>query len=160
MKDALGSIDPKLPVEEIALVSDIYARMFARERFMLALMGGFAAVALALTAAGIFAVLSQVVAQRTREIGIRVALGASPADVFSLVLSRGMALTAVGVVVGLAGAFALTRFLRGLMYEVSPYDAGSFAGVTALLAVVAFLACWIPTRAAMRVQPAVALRVE
>jgi putative ABC transport system permease protein len=160
MKEALRAIDPKQPIEELELVEDLYARMFARERFVLVLMGVFAFVALTLTAAGIFAVLSQIVAQRTREIGIRVALGARPADVFTLVLSRGMMLTTFGIALGLAGAFVLTRFLTSLMYEVSPYDPASFALVTALLAVVAFLACWIPMRTAMRVHPAVALRVE
>jgi putative ABC transport system permease protein len=113
-----------------------------------------------LAAAGIFAVLSQLVSQRTREIGVRVALGASPRDVFQLIVSRGMILTLGGVAIGLAGGVAVSRVLTTLLYEISPYDPASFAMVSVLLVGVAFVACWLPTRRAMRIEPAVALRVE
>ena len=160
VKEAIWAMDRSQPVERVRLVTDMYAATFARQRFVLLLMTAFAIVALTLTAAGVFAVLSQAVSQRTREIGIRVALGARPADVMRLVLSRGMLLTAVGAAIGLAGAFSLTRFLDALLFEVEPYDPLSFTGVTLLLAVVALMACWLPTRTAMRVQPATALRAE
>ena len=160
IKEQIWSIDRNQPVEKVALVADTYGEMFAKQRFVLILMGAFALVALVLTAAGIFGVLSQVVAQRTREIGIRVALGAGPRDVMQLVVSRGMLLAAIGTVAGLGGALALVKTLRALLYGVEPTDPVSFGVVTLLLLAVALLACWLPTRAAMGVHPAVALRME
>jgi putative ABC transport system permease protein len=160
IKQQIWSIDPNQPIERVALVSDTYAEMFAKERFVLMLMGAFALVALVLTAAGIFGVLSQAVAQRTREIGIRMALGARPSDVMKLVVSRGMVLTGTGAALGIAAALALVKTLRTLLYGVEPTDPASFAVVTVLLLAVALIACWLPTRAAMRVHPAVALRTE
>jgi predicted permease len=160
IKQQIWSIDPNQPVEKVTLVADSYAEMFAKQRFVLMLMGAFALVALVLTAAGIFGVLSQAVAQRTREIGIRMALGARPADVMKLVVSRGMILTGAGAVLGIGAALALVKTLRTLLYGVEPTDPISFAAVTVLLLAVALIACWLPTRAAMRVHPAVALRTE
>ncbi len=160
IKQQIWSIDPNQPIEKVALVADTYAEMFAKERFVLMLMGAFALVALVLTAAGIFGVLSQAVAQRTREIGIRMALGARPSDVMKLVVSRGMVLTGTGAALGIAAALALVKTLRTLLYGVEPTDPASFAVVTVLLLAVALIACWLPTRAAMRVHPAVALRTE
>ena len=123
-------------------------------------MGAFAAVALVLTAAGLYGVLSQLVAQRTREIGIRMALGARPADVMRLVVSRGMALAGIGAALGIGGALGLVKTISALLYGIRPPDPATFAAVTALLLGVALAACWLPTRAAMRVDPAVALRTE
>ena len=123
-------------------------------------MSVFGAIAIALTAAGIFGVLSQLVARRTREIGVRMALGARAADIVRLIVSRGVVLLAIGTICGLAGAAALTRYLEALLFQVRPVDPVSFIVVTLLLAVIALLACWLPTRRAMRVDPAVALRVE
>ncbi len=160
IKQQIWAIDPNQPIEKVALVADTYADMFAQQRFVLMLMGAFALVSLVLTAAGIFGVLSQAVAQRTREIGIRVALGARPAEVMRLVVSRGMVLAGVGAAVGIGAALALVRTLRTLLYGVEPTDPASFAAVTILLLAVALIACWLPTRAAMRVHPAVALRSE
>lgn len=160
IKQQIWSIDPNQPVEKVALIADTYAEMFAKQRFVLMLMGAFALVALVLTAAGIFGVLSQAVAQRTREIGIRMALGARPADVMKLVVSRGMVLTGVGALLGIGAALALVKTLRTLLYGVEPTDPVSFAAVTVLLLAVALIACWLPTRAAMKVHPAVALRTE
>jgi putative ABC transport system permease protein len=105
-------------------------------------------------------VLSHTVARRTQEIGIRVALGATRRDVLRLVMTRAMAFASIGVLLGLAGAAALTRTLTALLYEVSPYDPLSFAGVALGLLAVAAAACWAPTRRAMAVDPAVALRAE
>ncbi len=158
IKEQIWSVDPNQPVERVALVADTYAEMFGKQRFVLMLMGAFAVLALVLTAAGIFGVLSQAVAQRTREIGIRMALGARPADVMKLVVSRGMLLTGAGVMLGVGGALLLVKTVSALLYEVSPTDPVSFTMVIVLLAAVAVLACWLPTRAAMRVHPAVALR--
>ena len=158
IKEQIWSIDPNQPVERVALVADTYAEMFGKQRFVLLLMGAFAFLALLLTAAGIFGVLSQAVAQRTREIGIRMALGARPEDVLELVVSRAMLLTAAGAALGVGGALLLVKTVSALLYGVSPTDPVSFAIVILLLAAVALVACWLPTRAAMRVDPAVALR--
>lgn len=160
IKQAIWSIDPQQPVEKTTLVADSYAAMFAKQRFVLVVMGSFALVALVLTAAGIFGVLSQVVARRSREIGIRMALGARPGDVMRLVVSRGIMLAAIGAALGIAGALALVRTVSALLYGVTATDPVSFASVTLLLLVVALIACWLPTRAAMRVDPAVALRTD
>jgi predicted permease len=153
-------LDPNQPIERLALVQDLYAEAFARQRFVLLVLGSFAAIALILTAAGIFGVLSHAVAERTREIGIRMALGASPRHVLCLFLSRGMTLAIVGAVLGLGGALVLSRALQTLLFEVGPSDPLSFVGVAVALITVALAACWFPTRAATHVHPAVALRVE
>ena len=160
VKAQVWALDKKQPLEKPTLGEDLYADAFSRQRFVMLLMNVFAVIALLLAAAGIFAVLSQTVSQRTREIGVRVALGATPGDVFTLIVSRGMLLTFAGVGVGLAGAAALSRVLTSLLFEISPYDPASFAAVSMLLVAVALLACWLPTRRAMRVEPAVGLRVE
>jgi hypothetical protein len=160
VKEAIWAVDPNQPVERIALVADSYAEMFAKQRFVMVLMAAFAGLALVLTAAGIFGVLSQAVAQRRREIGIRVAVGATPADVMRLVISKGMLLTTIGLVLGVGTAAALVRTLQALLFEVDPTDPASFAVVSMLLLVVGLAACWIPARSALRVHPASALRAE
>ena len=160
IKRQIAALDPNQPVERVALVSDTYAEAFGRQRFVLTLMGAFSAIALALTAAGIFGVLSQIVMRRTREIGIRMALGARPADVLRQILSRGLALAAGGAAIGLGSALWLTRVLRSLLFGVSPTDPLTFASVGAFLVAVALLACWLPARTAMRIEPASALRVD
>jgi putative ABC transport system permease protein len=160
IKRQVWALDPNQPIEKIALVDDTYAEAFARQRFLLLLMSAFSAIALALTAAGLVGVLSQLVMRRTREIGVRMALGARPGDVLRLVLSQGLAMTLIGVVAGLAAALWLTRVLRTLLFGITPTDPLSFAVVGAFLAVVAAIACWVPARSAMRIDPAVALRVD
>jgi putative ABC transport system permease protein len=160
LKAQVWAVDKNLPVENLRRVADAWDDAFGRQRFALQLMAVFATIAVVLAAAGIFAVVSQSVSQRTREIGVRVALGATRRDVFHLIVARGMGLTAMGVGIGVAGATALTRLLESLLFEVSPHDPGSFASMTVVLIAVAFLACWLPTRRAMRVDPSVALRVE
>ena len=160
IKRAIWAVDPKQPVERIALVSDLYGDAFGRQRFVLMLMSAFSIVALGLTAAGIFGVLSQIVMRRTREIGIRMVLGARPSDVMRQVLRSGLALSLLGAAIGIAAALALSRVLRTLLFGVTPWDPVSFAVVTAFLVAVAVAACWLPARSAMRIEPAVALRVE
>jgi ABC-type antimicrobial peptide transport system permease subunit len=123
-------------------------------------LGLFAAVALLLAAVGVHGVLSYTVAQRTPEIGIRVALGADPRAVWSLVLGQGAVLTILGVTIGLAGALALTRFLGSMLYGVSAHDPVTFVAVAAVLAAVATIATWLPARRAARVDPMIALRSE
>jgi predicted permease len=160
IKRQIWAVDSHQAIDRVALVSDTYAAAFGRQRFVLRLMTVFSLIALGLTAAGIFGVLSQVVTRRTREIGIRMALGARPADVLGQILRGGLALAALGAAVGCAAAFGLTRVLRTLLFGVSPTDPVSFAAVAFLLVVVALVACWWPARAAMKVEPAVALRVD
>jgi predicted permease len=160
IKRAIWAVDAKQPVERVALVADTYAEAFGRQRFVLLLMSIFSFIAVALTAAGIFGVLSQIVLRRTREIGIRMALGARPSDVLGQILSRGLALALAGAVIGLAAAVGLSRVLDALLFGVSPTDSLSFAAVGAFLVAVALLSCWFPARAATRIEPATALRVD
>ena len=160
IKRQVWAVDSHQAIDRVALVSDTYAEAFGRQRFVLRLMTVFSLIALGLTAAGIFGVLSQVVARRTREIGIRMALGARPGDVLGHILRGGLALAALGAAAGCAAAFGLTRVLRTLLFGVSPTDPVSFGAVAFLLVLVALIACWWPARAAMRVEPAMALRVE
>jgi ABC-type antimicrobial peptide transport system permease subunit len=136
------------------------SRQTANSRFTAWLMGIFAASALLLAMIGIYGVMSYAVARRAQEIGVRVALGAASSDVLRLVVGRGMTLTAAGLLLGLAGALALTRVLSTLLYGVTPRDALSFAAAAILLALVALLACLIPASRAARIHPAVALRNE
>jgi putative ABC transport system permease protein len=132
----------------------------AQRRFAMLLLGIFAAVALILAAVGIYGALSYTVAQRTHEIGLRMALGAKRTDLVGMVLRQGLALTVFGLLIGLAGAFAGTRVLKSLLFEISALDPATFVGVPVLLASVALLACYIPARRATKVDPIVALRCE
>jgi putative ABC transport system permease protein len=153
-------LDPDLPIVWMRTQDDIVARSVARPRFMMTLLGVFAGVALVLAAVGVYGVMSHGVAQRTGEVGIRVALGAASRDVVRLVVRQGMGLALVGVGIGLAAAFAATRVLTGFLFEVSPTDPWTFGGVSLVVAAVALLACYVPARRASRVDPIVALRTE
>ena len=160
LEQAVWSIDPALPVQRIESLRDRWNRTFAPQFLVVSVMTLFSLVAVVLAAAGLFAVISYGIARRTHEIGIRIALGATRTDIFRLVMSRGLALAAFGVVIGLAGAAAVSRTLTALLYEVGPYDVSSFVGVAGGLLAVAAAACWLPTRRAMAIDPATALRAE
>ena len=148
------------PVFNVATMDQIIEASQARRRFAMLLLGGFAAIALALAGIGIYGVISYSVAQRRHEIGIRMALGAMRSDVVAMIVRQGLALCLAGVGIGLAAALALTRLLATLLYGVNPADVVTFSAVTAILAVVALLASYIPARRATRVDPMVALRYE
>lgn len=160
VKRLLWSRDPDQPVLDVTPASELMGETIRRERFMLTLMTLFSAVSLALASAGIFGALAYVVSQRSNEIGVRMALGASSAHVLRLVVGHGVCLAAIGTLLGVTGAFAVTRVLAGLLYEVDPRDPASFISIPLLVLIVAVLASWIPTARALRVDPASALRVE
>jgi putative ABC transport system permease protein len=158
-REQVKAIDKDLPVT-VTTMDQIFADSVAGQRFNTSLLGVFASVALALAMIGVFGVINYSVAQRTHELGIRLALGAQRSDVFKLVVGQGLMLALTGVVLGAAGAWALTRWIAGLLYGVSPTDGPTFMIVSLLVTVVAFLACYLPARRATRVDPLVALRYE
>jgi predicted permease len=154
------AMDPNVAVYDVKTMDGRVAESLARRRFAMFALGLFAAVAAILAAIGIYGVMSYTVAQRTREIGIRVALGANTADVIRLMVSQGMTLAAIGVGIGLVAAVAVTRIMASLLFAVSATDPATFAVIALVLAGVALLACYIPARRATRVDPMVALRCE
>jgi putative ABC transport system permease protein len=160
IRQAVQSIDKNLPVTDFQSFPDVLGASVAQDRFRTLLMASFSAIALLLAAVGIFGVISYSASQRTREIGIRMALGAERGDVLRMVVGQGLRLALIGVAVGVAGALALTRFLSSMLYGVTPTDPITFIGVSLILIAVALVACYIPARRAAKVDPMVALRYE
>ena len=160
VRGAALAIDKNLPAYDIKTMGDVLAASVANNRLVVLLFGVFALFALLLASIGIYGVIAYSVAQRTHEIGIRLALGAQTTDVLRLIVTQGMTLALIGVSVGVAGSLAATRVMRSLLYGVSATDPLIFIGVSLLLTVVALLACFIPARQAMKVDPMVALRYE
>jgi len=160
VRGAVRAIDPNQPLADVRTMDSYLGDSVARRRFNAALLAGFAAVALLLAAVGLYGVMSYAVVQHTRELGIRMALGASTRAVLHGVLRQALVLAAIGVVVGVAGALTLTRVLSGLLYEVSATDPAVFAAIALLLTAVTLLASYIPARRATQVDPMVALRSE
>jgi putative ABC transport system permease protein len=153
-------LDPQLPVYDVKTMAQVLANASARPRFMTFLLALFAGIAVLLAVIGIYGVISYTVAQSTRELGIRVALGAQPRDILKLVVGQGFVLVLLGTALGLAGAVPLTRLLAGMLYEVTATDPLAFSSVALLLLGAALLACLIPARRATRVDPLVALKCE
>jgi predicted permease len=160
LRAVVRSLDPNLPLSQVRPLGEVVERSIARTSFTMLLLVAAAAIALVLGSLGIYSVIAYVVSQRTREIGVRMALGATRRDISRMVLGEGLAITSLGIAVGLAGALALTRLMLALLYGVSPTDPATFVAVPALLAGVALLATWVPARRAARVEPLVAIRCE
>jgi putative ABC transport system permease protein len=157
---ALGEIDPLLPLQSVKTVNELYAENTARRRFAMQLTAGFAGLALFLGALGIYAIVAYSVAERRREIGIRLALGAQPRTVLRQVVRGALGLAAAGAAIGAVSAVGLTRFLETLLFGVEPTDVATFAAMAFLLIAVAALAAWLPARRVMRVDPVKALKAE
>ena len=155
----IASLDPTVPVEMNTLNRTIRS-LASRPRFETALLGFFAVTGLAMAVIGLYGVIAFLATQRTQEICVRMALGASRLDILRLILREGVRLVAFGGVAGLVAAFALSRLLKSLLYDVGPHDPLSFVAVTLLLALVALVATLIPARAAMKTDPMTALRCE
>jgi putative ABC transport system permease protein len=159
-RDEVMKLDPTQPVFNLKTVERMIHERTSPKRIMTALMGVFAGIALLLAGVGLYAVMAYAVSQRTREIGVRLALGARPRDILRLVTGQGLKLTLAGLALGMAGAFALTRVMAPLLYGVTATDPLTFILISLSLASVALVACWIPARRATKVDPMIALRCE
>jgi putative ABC transport system permease protein len=160
LRQQVKALDPNQPIYNIRTMNEIRDESVAPERLNLTLLSLFAGIALLLAIVGIYGVMSYTVTQRTHEIGIRMAIGAQPRDVFKMVLGQGMTLALIGVAIGLLGAFGLTRLMTSMLFGVEPTDPTTFAGIAALLTGVALVACYVPGRRATKVDPVVSLRYE
>jgi putative ABC transport system permease protein len=160
VRATIRSMDPDLPLYDIQTLEARIGQSLARDRFSTLLLGTFSALALTLAAVGLYGILSYVIAQRTQEMAIRMALGAHRFDVLRFVLGQGMKPALLGIMIGLAGALAVTRIIRNQLFGITATDPLTLIVVTLLLAVVAFLACYLPARRAMRVDPMTALRYQ
>jgi putative ABC transport system permease protein len=160
IRQQVQQVDATVAIERILPMQQVLSGSFAARRFTMLLLGAFAAVALLLAGVGVYGVMAYSVSERTREIGVRLALGAQTSDVLRLVLKQSLTLAAVGVGIGLLASFALARLMKNLLFGVTAHDPLTFATVAVLLTVVALLACWIPARRATQVNPVVALKYE
>jgi predicted permease len=160
IRETVNASDRTLPIVQLRTMDDVFSDSIARQRFLAQLLGIFAALALVLAAVGTYGVLSYLVTERQREIGIRMALGANRGNVLSLVLRQGLSTTVIGLVLGVGGALALTRLASSLLFEVKPTDPFTFAAVAGVVTLVALFACVVPARRATKVDPIVALREE
>jgi putative ABC transport system permease protein len=160
VRNAVKAIDPDQPIYSPRTMNEIRAESVAGERLNLTLFSLFAGIALVLAIVGIYGVMSYSVTQRTHEIGIRMAIGARPRDIFKMILGHGMKLALIGVGIGLVAAFLLTRLMATMLFGVRPTDATTFAGISVLLITVALVACYLPGRRATKVEPTISLRYE
>jgi putative ABC transport system permease protein len=160
VRDTIWSIDKDQPVSDIRTMEEIVSEAVARQRFSMLLLGVFATLALVLAAVGIYGVMSYSVTQRTREIGIRLALGAQKKDVLKLTVGQGLRLVSIGVAIGLVAAFVLTRVMASLLFGVSATDPVTFIAISVVLISVAMLASFVPALRATKVDPMVALRYQ
>jgi len=160
VRQTVKNLDPDQPIYNPRTMDEIRAESVAPDRLNLTLLSLFAGLALLLAIVGIYGVMSYSVSQRTHEIGIRMAIGARPGDVFRMILGQGMKLALIGVLVGLVGAFALTRLMASMLFGVRPTDATTFSVISVLLIAVALLACYLPGRRATKVEPVISLRYE
>ena len=154
------SVNPELPVYGAKTLDDAVSASLEQRRFSMDIVAAFAITALLLAALGIYGVISYIVSERTRDIGIRIALGAERRKILAMVLRQGLGLAMAGAALGLAGSVIVSHLMAGLLYGVMPTDPLTFIGVTLVLTVVALAACYVPARRAMRVDPMVALRYE
>jgi putative ABC transport system permease protein len=160
IRELVAQLEKDRVIRTIEPMEATLSEMLAPRRFVVILLGLFAGIALALAALGVYGIISHSVAQRTHEMGVRMALGAQPGDVFRLMLKKGLTLIVVGLVIGVAAALALARVLASLLYGVTPTDPMTFAAVSLLPAVIGSVACYIPARRATRIDPMTALRYE
>jgi putative ABC transport system permease protein len=160
IRAVVADLDPNVPIYDVQTMEGLIEQSLGPRRLALFALGGFAALALTLAALGIYGVMRYTTAQRTREIGIRMAVGAQGKDVVRMVIRQGMTMAALGVALGIGAALALTRLMSGVLFGVSPHDPLAFIGATTLLAAVALLACWVPAHRATRLDPIEVLRAE
>jgi len=160
VRAVLRELDPAVPVYGVASMQQLVSQSFAGRRFVMLLLGGFAALALLLASVGLYGVVSYAVAQRTREVGLRMALGATPADILRLILGSGARTVGAGLAAGLVGATALTNSLQYLLFNVRAIDLPTLASAALTLVAVASIAHWLPIRRALRIDPSTALRQD
>ena len=156
----MREIDPTLPAFRMGPLTDTVTESVAERRFSMLLLTLFAGIAVFLAAVGLYGVVAYTVTQRTQEIGVRMAIGAGPADVLRMVVGDGLKLATIGVVLGIAAALGLARIIESMLFDVTPFDSASYGATAAVLIAVATLACYVPARRATLVDPLVALRQE